>query len=280
MAWIARGLLILALLWLVIGMVAARTRLVRRPGAAAARANWLGATRPWRARESTLGLLPLDRWLLLGVPTALLVGTHAVLTSFASWTHLALALSTWFGFVVMVRLLVGGRSPWPVIAAIGGVIVLRCVVALAALSVAGRGGAWLAFRTQPGLRTLYIALVSGLFIWLFVAAGWALNAQIGGRRATGVVVAGIGAGLAVPASIVAVIGQDTVIASWNDDRGPLPWGLAAVLERSGILPDSAAWLAVGVGVLILAIGVLLALPYGRGDRRAETGPPASADLMS
>ena len=59
MAWIARGLLLLAGLWVVIGVLASRTRLVRRPGAAAARAAWLGATRPWRARESTLGLLPL-----------------------------------------------------------------------------------------------------------------------------------------------------------------------------------------------------------------------------
>ncbi|MGZ8805438.1 MAG: hypothetical protein ACXWZG_09075, partial [Microbacterium sp.] len=76
MAWIARGLLALAVIWVVIGVLSSRTRLVRRPGAAAARAGWLGATRPWRARESTLGLLPLDRWLLLGVPVALLVATR------------------------------------------------------------------------------------------------------------------------------------------------------------------------------------------------------------
>src|SRR5690554_3297982 len=60
MAWLARVLLVFAVAWVVIGMVASRTRLVRRPDAAAARAAWLGATRPWRARESTLGMLPLD----------------------------------------------------------------------------------------------------------------------------------------------------------------------------------------------------------------------------
>ena len=68
MAWIARVLLLLAVAWVVIGMIAARTRLIRRPGAAAARASWLASTRPWRARESTLGMLPLDRWLMIGVP--------------------------------------------------------------------------------------------------------------------------------------------------------------------------------------------------------------------
>ncbi|HWM16150.1 MAG TPA: hypothetical protein VNP97_06125, partial [Microbacterium sp.] len=45
MTWLARGLLLLSALWILIGAVASRTRLVRRPGAAAARASWLGATR-------------------------------------------------------------------------------------------------------------------------------------------------------------------------------------------------------------------------------------------
>src|SRR5690606_7651440 len=84
MAWAARVLLVLALAWVVIGVLAARTRLVRRPGAAAARASWLGATRPWRARESTLGFLPLDRWLIIVVPVGLLVATRAVQTSLLS----------------------------------------------------------------------------------------------------------------------------------------------------------------------------------------------------
>ncbi|QTV79304.1 hypothetical protein [Microbacterium sp. NIBRBAC000506063] len=46
MAWMARGLLVLALAWVLIGILAARTQLVRRPGAAAARATWLASTRP------------------------------------------------------------------------------------------------------------------------------------------------------------------------------------------------------------------------------------------
>ena len=121
-------MLLLAALWVIIGVLASRTRLVRRPGAAAARAAWLGATRPWRARESTLGLLPLDRWLLLGIPAALLVATRAVQTSFLSWTHLAIVLGAWLVFLAVVRLLVRRRSPWPVIAAVGGVIVLLSLI--------------------------------------------------------------------------------------------------------------------------------------------------------
>ena len=282
MAWIARGLLLLAGLWVVIGVLASRTRLVRRPGAAAARAAWLGATRPWRARESTLGLLPLDRWLLLGIPAALLVATRAVQTSFLSWTHLAVVLGAWLVFLVVVRLLVRRRSPWPVIAAVGGVIVLRCIVTLLALAVTGPGGYWFAFWTEPTRRTVYIAVAFALFVWLFVAAGWALGSQIGARRATGTVLAGIGAGLAVPAFVVAVVGLEAALTVWNDEMGLLPWGLARILGITVYLdiPEATAWFAAGFGLVIAVIGVLLALPYGRADRRAEPEAAASADLMS
>ena len=282
MAWIARGVLLLAALWVIIGVLASRTRLVRRPGAAAARAAWLGATRPWRARESTLGLLPLDRWLLLGIPAALLVATRAIQTSFLSWTHLAIVLGAWLVFLAVVRLLVRRRSPWPVIAAVGGVIVLRCIVTLLALSVTGPGGYWFSFWTEPTRRTVYIAVAFALFVWVFVAAGWALSSQIGSRRATGTVLAGVGAGLAVPSLVVAVIGLERALTVWNDEMGLLPWGLARILGIKVYLdiPDAAAWVAAGFGFAVAVIGVLLALPYGRADRRAEPEVAASADLMS
>lgn len=273
MAWIARGMLVLAVAWVVIGMFSARTRLVGRPGAAAARATWLGATRPWRARESTLGLLPLDRWLLLGIPAATLVGTRAVQTSFLSWTHLAAVLGAWLLFALVVRAVVGRRSPWPVIAAVGGVVMLRCIVALTALSLTGPGGYWFAFWTDPTRRTVYVAVAFALFVWLFVAAGWALSSQIGPRRATGAVLAGVGVGLAVPASVIALVGLERALTVWNDEMGLLPWGLARILGITVYLdiPAETAWIAAGVGAVIAVVGVLLALPYRSAGR--EPGVP-------
>jgi hypothetical protein len=263
MAWLARGLLVLSLAWVLIGMLAARTRLVRRPGAAAARAAWLGATRPWRARESTLGMLPLDRWLLLVVPGALLVATRAVQTSFLSWTHLALVLGAWFVFALVVRVLVGRRSPWPVLAAVGGVVVLRCSLTLVALSFSGPGGYWFAFWTDPVVRTIYIAIAFALFVWVFVAGGWALSSQFGARRAVGAVLAGVGAGLAVPAAAVAAIGLEASLTAWNDELGLLPWGLSRILGITVYLdiPDAAAWVAAVLGLLVAVVGVLLAVPW-------------------
>ncbi|MDO9063463.1 MAG: hypothetical protein Q7U41_02810 [Microbacterium sp.] len=281
MAWIARGLLLLAVLWIIIGVVASRTRLVRRPGAAAARAAWLATTRPWRARESTLGLLPLDRWLLLGIPAALLVGTRAVQTSFLSWTHLVVVMGAWVVFVLVVRLLLRRRSPWPVIAAVGGVVVLRCVVTLLALSVTRPDGHWFSFWTEPTGRTVYIAVAFTLFVWMWVAAAWALASQIGRRRATGTVLAGVGAGLAVAALIVALVGIEGALTVGDDEMGLLSWGLSRILGitvHPGI--PATAWFTAGVGFVIAVVGALLALPYGRADRRAEPEAAASGDLMS
>lgn len=265
MAWLARILLALAAAWVVIGMLAARTRLVRRPGAAAARASWIASTRPWRARESTLGMLDLDRWLLLVVPAGLLVATRAVQTSFLSWTHLVVVFGAWAVFAVVVRLFVGRRSPWPVIAAVGGVVVLRCIVTLFALSFTGPGGYWFAFWTEPVFRTAYIAVAFALFVWVFVAAGWALSVQVGARRATGYVLAAVGAALTLPSIVVGAIGLETALSRWNDEMGLLPWGLARILGITTYLeiPPETPWIAAAFGLVLCLVGVLLALSWRR-----------------
>jgi len=262
MAWFARILLVLSVAWVVIGMLSARTRLVRRPGAAAARATWLASTRPWRARESTLGMLALDRWLLFIVPVALLVATRAVQTSFFGGVHLAVVIGAWTVFALVLRLVVGRRSPWPVIAAVGGVVILRCIVTLVGLSFAGPGGSWSAFWTSPALRALYIAFGFALFVWAFVAAGWALSVQLGSRRATGGVLAAIGAGLAVPALVVALVGVRHTLTVWNAQLEPLPWSLARFLNIPGpmTVPDAAAWWLAAAGLLVAVVGAVLARP--------------------
>ena len=267
MAWLARILLVLAVTWVVIGMLSARTRLVRRPGAAAARAAWLAATRPWRARESTLGMLPLDRWLLIIVPGGLLVATRAVQTSFLSWTHLAVVFGAWLVFLLVVRAFVRERSPWPVIAAVGGVLVLRSILTLFALSFTGPGGYWFIFWTDPLRRSIYITIAFALFVWLFVAAGGALSSQFGARRATGIVLAGIGAGLAIPAVVVGLVGLESALTLWNDEMGLLPWGLARILGITTYLdiPPETPWFAAGVGAVVGLIGVFLAVTWRRDE---------------
>ena len=262
MAWMARGLLVLALAWVVIGMISARTPMVRRPGAAAARATWLGSTRPWRARESILGILRTDRWMLLIVPVALLVGTRAIQTSFLSWVHLAVVLAAWVVFALVARWLLGSRhTPFALIAAVGGAVVLRCIVTLFALSFAGPSGYWFAFLTDPTRRVLYIAVAFALFVWVFVAAGWAISVQIGVRRATGAVLGAVGAGLALPSLAIAVIGFEEALTAWNDQVGLLPYGLSRILGITTHLgiPDETPWVLCAAGVVLCIAGVLLSL---------------------
>lgn len=274
MSWLARILLVLALAWVLIGMFAARTRLVRRPGAIAARATWVAATRPWRADESTLGLARLDHLLLVIVPGGLLVATRAVQTSFLAPSQMFITLGAWAVFTTVLLVFLRGRTAWGVISAVGGVMVLRCIIALFALSFTGPGGYWFGFWTDETLRTIYIALAFAAFIWTFVAAGWALGVRIGRRRATGTVLAAVGLGLAIPATIVAIIGLEQALTVWNDQMGLLPWGLARILGITTYLeiPEETAWYAAAFGVLLLLVGLAL---VGWGQRSASAAAKAA-----
>jgi len=268
--WVARVLLVGGAVWLLIGAIAARTRLVRRPGAAAARATWIASTRPWRSRESSLGLLPLDRWLMILVPGVLLVTTRVVQTPRDGLWGMLLAVAGWLMFAAAVRLLLGRRSPWPIIAAVGGALVLRCVVALFAVSLSGPEGIWTAIWEQPWVRVLYLAVAFALVAWVFVVAGWSLSAQLGRRRAAGVALAGMGAGYALPAATIAVMGARDALRSWNEQIGVLPWDLARfTAARDGAFPLEAMTITAVIGGVALVIGILLALPnrvYSRSAR--------------
>lgn len=273
--WVARVLLVLAVAWVVIGMLAARTRLVGRPGAAAARATWIASTRPWRARESTLGVLPLDRWYMILIPGALLVATRIIQARGDGFGSVALAVAGWLVFAFAVRLLLGTRSPWPIIAAVGGALVLRCIATLAALSLSGAEGVWPALWSVDAVRVLYLAIVLGLVGWVFVVAGWSLGPQLGPRRAAGVALAGVGAVFALPTATAAVIGATEALRGWNSQIGVLPWHLARMTGLNDARFPAEALVAVAVlATLMTVAGVVLALPL-RAEERRRRRPTAS-----
>ena len=100
MAWIARGLLLA-------GRALGRDRRARiahparPPPGCRRRASRVARARPGRGARASRrsGCCRSDRWLLLGIPAALLVATRAVQTSFLSWTHLAVVLGAWLVFL-------------------------------------------------------------------------------------------------------------------------------------------------------------------------------------
>jgi hypothetical protein len=280
MAWLARGLLALALGWLAAGALLAVRRRGEAPRSAAA-ASWVAATRPWRAGVVGPGLSRLQRVLLVAVPGAFLLVTRAVQTSFLAPVHLLVVLGAWVVLLGVAWALLRGRVPWGVAAAAGGVLVARCALALLAMSSTGPGGYWYAFWTEPGRRSAYVTVAVAMFLWLLVASAWALSVTRGRRRAAGTVLAAVGAGLAVPAAVVAAIGLERALTAWNDEVGLLPWGLSRILGITVYLgiPADTAWWAAGVGVVLLVVGLALALP-GRRHRPADPGSGADVAEMS
>lgn len=177
LTWTAVVLLVLAASWVAIGMVAARTRLVARPGAGAARASWISSTRPWRARESVLGMLSFDRWLMTIIPLGLLVATLILQAALLPKTLVAIELATWVILMAVLLWWTRDRSPWPVVSTLAGVTVLRCIVTLVGLVATASGGNWCPLWTNPTLHSFYVPVSFALVVWAFIASAWALRTK-------------------------------------------------------------------------------------------------------
>ena len=164
-------------------------------------------------------------------PRRLLVATRAVQTSFLSWTHLAVVLGAWLVFVA--RRAAARRPPLAVAGHRRGRRGRRAAVHRdAARAVVHRPGRLLvrvldrARRAAPSTSRSRSPCSCGCSS----PPGWALAAQVGRRRATGIVLAGVGAGLAVPAPRRrARRARDGAHASGTTRWGCCPWGLARIL---------------------------------------------------
>ena len=73
-------------------------------------------------------------------------------------------------------------------------------------------------------------------------------------------------------------GSSGALTVWNDQVGLLPWGLARILGITVYLgiPADTAWWAAGVGLAVLGVGLVLALPGGRQRHDQESGAEAVA----
>lgn len=273
-AWAARILLVLVAAWLAYGIAAGAAR-AGWPGARAARALWVAATRPWRAAEATAGLGRLEKAFVVGVPAIALVASRGIQTWFLAPSHLVVTLGAWAVFVLVLLLAVRRRSAWPVVAAVGGAALVRVLLLLVVLAPTGPGGYWFHFWTDPVARSAYVIVAFAAFGWVVVAGAWALAAQVGTLRAVGAVVAAVGAVLAIFGALIGSIGLEAALSAWNDEMALLPWGLSRILGISVYLdiPADTAWWAAAVGGVLLVIGGLLALLGGRRDV-SRPAPPS------
>ncbi|MDM7830183.1 hypothetical protein [Cellulomonas edaphi] len=271
MAWTARGLL--AVLVVALGLGTWRQGRPRFPGHRGLHLLWTGAVRPWRLGGVDGPSGAADRIVVIGVPALVLVLSRCAYTWFAAPAHLALTLGAWLLFALVAGVLaarvLGRRSWWTVLAAVGGVALLRSALLLAVLSWRGPGRYWFGFWTLPGQRTAYVTVAFAAFCWLFVATFAALRSagSISRRRAGGIVALAGGAVLLVGGVVVAALGLEQVLATWNDQMALLPWGLHRILGITVFLgiPDSLPRDLAIAGALACATGAVLALV---GRRRA------------
>lgn len=256
MAWLARGCLAALVGWLLLGGVG-RSR--------AARATWLVGTRPWRAAEAVADLRTRDRVLLVAVPVAALALSRGILTWFLAPAHLLVTGLGWLVLATVLAAVLRRRDPWPVVAAVGGAVLLRTALLLGVLAVRGPGGYWFAFWTEPARRSAYVVVSFVLFGWVLVAAVWSLVQVWGRRRSVAVGVGVVGATLAVLGLLLGAVGLERALTTWNDEMALLPWGLSRILGITTYLgiPLSVPWWLVGAGAFLLVAAAVVGLPRGR-----------------
>lgn len=277
MAWSARVLLVLVLAVLALGSPLA-LRLGPRP--LWARALWRASTRPWRLAELTDAPTRLDRVLVLAVPAAAVVLSRAVLTSFAAPAHLVPVLGAWVLFALALRLSCRGADPFHLMAAIGGVALLRTVLLLLALVLRGPGHYWFTFWTDPTGRAVYVTVAFAAFLAVFASAYAVLRGVYGLSRtgATGRLLVAGGLPLAALGALVTLLGAEHALTLWNDQLALLPWGLSRILGITvhlGIPPELPT-LATATGAAVAVVGAVLVLAARRGGRKSVV---AGVDML-
>jgi hypothetical protein len=266
MAWAARILLALVVLWLAYGIAATSPRVRRLPGARAARAMVLGAVRPWRVTEVDGRA---TRILLVAVPVVAVVLSRGISTWFEAPAHMLTMLAGWAVFAAVLVLAARRAAVWSVVAVLGGVALLRVALQLAVIAPTGPGGYWFHFWTDPAGRSVYVTLAFALFLWFLIAGGWAVAAALGVRRAWGITLAAVGLVLAAIGAFIGSVGLERALTVWNDQLGLLPWGLSRILGITVYLdiPADTAWYAAAFGAVLLLGGLALVLPRGRAKPR-------------
>jgi hypothetical protein len=280
MTWLARGLLVAVLAVLVWGSGVLR-RL--RPPPLALRALWTAATRPWRLHRLDGTPSTADRILVWTVPLLGVALSRAILTSFAAPAHLLPVLGAWLLFGLTLRLLAWRRDPFLLLAAIGGIALLRTVLLTAALVLRGPGHYWFDLWTDPPARTVYVTVAFAAFLAVFVTVHMVLRTGYGlsRTRSAGRVMLAAGVPVAVLGGLVAVVGLEGALTVWNDQLALLPWGLHRILGITVYLelPESIPLYAAVAGGVLVVLGAIIGLrrspgrPGGFAWRPRAAGSP-------
>jgi hypothetical protein len=159
-------------------------------------------------------------------------------------------------------------------AAVGGLALLRTILLLAALALRGPGHYWFDFWTDPTARSIYVTVAFALFLGVFVVAYRALRTGMGRRLATGRLLLAAGTPLLAIGGLVAAIGLERALTTWNDQVALLPWGLSRILGITVYLeiPPSLPTIVAATGAAVVVLGALLARSHrAERDERPRGG---------
>lgn len=254
-AWVLTGLALLALLL----VPALRT----------------GALMPWRVRRAVPTPARWQRLLVALVPLAVVVGSRVAFSAAMSPAYLIATLGSLALLAIAARLVLwwlrpGADAFW-LWAALGGVLLLRTVVFMGAVSIRGPGAYWYRFWVDPGVRETYVTIAFGAFLYAFVAVAVALASAyaLRLRQGVGAVLLGIGAPLLMLGGLLAAYGLERSLTTINDQLAVLPLGLSRILGLTVHLdiPLALPTYLLGAGGVLALLGLLISV--GRRQRVAD-----------
>lgn len=229
---------------------------------AAARGLWLGTTRPWRLIDDPpLPRTARTRLLVWLVPVVLLVASRSAFSDWMSWSYLLATLGSMALFALAVGLLTRREDGFALHAAVGGALLVKTLLLGLVTVTRGPLGYWYRFWTDEQWRTLHFTLAIAAFLWLFVVTYIVLRTSHGRSRprALGIVLVAIALPMLVLGGLMAAVGLEAALTTFNDQMALLPMGLSRILGLTVHLgiPTEIPMYLLAVGAILACLGALL-----------------------
>lgn len=221
-----------------------------------------GAFTPWRLGSGAAELDARQQLLVLALPLLAVIGSRLAFSAAASWAYLLATLGSLALLALSARILLWllrpGASPTWLWAALGGMLLLRTALLCGAMAFTGPGGYWFRFWTDERMRTAYVTLAVGAFLWGLIVVALVLRGAYGlsWPASVGSVLACVGIPLLALGGLLTAAGLESSLTTLNDQMAVLPLGLSRILglvTHLGIPRALPSWLLL-VGAVLVVLG--------------------------
>lgn len=227
-----------------------------------------GMVVPWRLAGGR------SRVLVWAVPAGLLVLSRGAFSGWLSWSYLLATLGSMLLLTLTARVLIRGRDPFALYAAVGGALLLKTLLLSAVVVFRGPLFYWYQFWVAEQFRTVYVTIGVAAFLWLFWVTYVVMRSAYGcGRpRALGRVLVCVAVPALALGALMQTSGLEASLTTFNNQMALLPLGLSRILGITvhlGIPASIPVYLvAVAVAGVLGGVGLLL----GAGRRTVPERP--------